>query len=117
MKRIICFVLVLTMIFSLNVSMNMFSFKKDFTKHLQTSFDRFLEKNKDDLSKCESLLPSTVSEFIQSGDIEVAMLPTTATWYGMTYKDDLPKVAASIQALVDKGDYPSNLWASLKVKD
>lgn len=99
------------------VSMNMFSFKKDFTKHLQTSFDRFLEKNKDDLSKCESLLPSTVSEFIQSGDIEVAMLPTTATWYGMTYKDDLPKVAASIQALVDKGDYPSNLWASLKVKD
>ena len=99
------------------VSMNMFSFKKGFTKHLQTSFDRFLERNKADLSKAESLLPSTLSEFIESGEVEVSLIPTTATWYGMTYKEDLPKVADSIQALVEKGDYPQNLWASLKTKD
>ena len=98
------------------VSMNMFSFKKGFTKHLQTSFDRFLEKNKADLSKCESLLPTTLSEFIESGEVEVEMIPTTATWYGMTYKEDLPKVADSIQALVNKGEYPQNLWASIKTK-
>lgn len=99
------------------VSMNMFSFKKGFTKHLQTSFDRFLEAHKDDLSKCESLLPSTLSEFIESGEVEVKMIPTTATWYGMTYKEDLPKVASSIQGLVDQGQYPQDLWASLKSKD
>jgi hypothetical protein len=97
--------------------MNMFSFKKGFTKHLQTSFDRFLEKNKADLSKAESLLPSTLSEFIESGEVEVSLIPTTATWYGMTYKEDLQKVSDSIQALVDKGEYPQNLWANLKTKD
>ena len=45
------------------------------------------------------------------------MITTTATWYGMTYKEDLPKVASSIQGLVDQGQYPQDLWASLKSKD
>lgn len=99
------------------VSMNMFSFKKGFTKHLQTSFDRFLETHKDDLATAEKLLPSTLTEFIIDGSVEVDMLPTTATWYGITYKEDKPKVVAALQELVDKGEYPQNLWASLKSKN
>ncbi|MBR7172655.1 MAG: nucleotidyltransferase [Clostridia bacterium] len=99
------------------VSMNMFSFKKDFTSELQTSFDGFLEAEKDNLGKAEKLLPSTLTESILAGRAEVEMIPTTATWYGITYKEDKQKVVDALQALVEKGEYPANLWASLKTKD
>jgi len=98
------------------VSMNMFGFTKEFGKHLQTSFDEFLETHKDDLSKVESLLPTTVTSLIERGEVEVEMKPTTATWYGITYKEDKPKVVASIKELVEKGDYPADLWGGLKVR-
>lgn len=99
------------------VSMNMFSFKKDFTNKLQTSFDNFLETEKDNLAKAEIILSTTLTEFILDGSISIEMHPTTATWYGMTYKEDKEKVVAALQALVDKGEYPANLWASLKAKN
>ncbi len=99
------------------VSMNMFSFKKDFTEKLQTSFDNFLENEKDNLAKAELILSQTLTEFILDGSISIEMHPTTATWYGMTYKEDKDKVVAALKNLVNKGEYPSNLWASLKTKD
>lgn len=99
------------------VSMNMFSFKKDFTQKLQISFDRFLEEHKNDLATAEKLLPQTLSEFIADGSIEVNMIPTTATWYGITYKEDKPKVVNALHNLTLNGEYPTNLWASLKTKD
>lgn len=99
------------------VSMNMFSFKKDFTSELQLSFDNFLEEQKDNLGKAEKLLPATLTESILAGRSEVEMIPTNATWYGITYREDKQKVVDSLQALVDNGEYPSNLWASLKAKN
>jgi hypothetical protein len=38
------------------------------------------------------------------------VLPTPDKWYGMTYKEDKPLVAAALQSLKDKGLYPHNLW-------
>lgn len=99
------------------VAMNMFSFKKDFVNKLKISFERFLEENKNNLETAEKLLPSTLTEFILDGSVEVDMIPTTATWYGITYKEDKDKVVESLQNLVDKGEYPSNLWASLKTME
>lgn len=99
------------------VSMNMFSFKKDFTKKLQTSFDKFLEAEKDHLDKAELILSQTLTELILDGSISIEMHPTTATWYGMTYKQDKEKVVEALKSLVQKGEYPSNLWKSFKTKD
>lgn len=99
------------------VSMNMFSFKKGFTEKLQSSFDNFLEREKDNLAKAELILSQTLTEFILDGSISIEMHPTTATWYGMTYKEDKDKVVAALEGLVKKGEYPANLWASLKAKD
>jgi hypothetical protein len=28
----------------------------------------------------------------------------------VTYKEDAPEVQASLNALIDKGEYPKNLW-------
>ena len=55
--------------------------------------------------------------FILDGSISIEMHPTSATWYGMTYKEDKDKVVDALEGLVKKGEYPSNLWASLKTKD
>lgn len=99
------------------VSMNMFSFKKSFTEKLQSSFNKFLETEKDNLATAEIILSTTLSDLINDGSISIDMCPTIATWYGMTYKEDKEKVVNALKNLVQKGEYPSNLWAALKTKD
>ena len=42
------------------------------------------------------------------GNVKVGT--TSASWFGVTYKEDAPVVQASISNLVEKGLYPSNLW-------
>ena len=39
------------------------------------------------------------------------MLPTDASWFGVTYREDKPLVTAAIQRLVDAGEYPMRLWS------
>jgi len=41
----------------------------------------------------------------------VVVLPTTATWLGVTYADDLPLVRQQLARLVAAGEYPQGLWA------
>jgi hypothetical protein len=48
---------------------------------------------------------------MKSGRGTVKVVPTSAQWFGVTYKEDAPHVQASINALVADGTYPSNLWA------
>ena len=92
------------------VSMNMFCFRSDLFSYLEDNFGKFFEDNKDDLSKCEYLLPDLVEKSIKSGRNKVKMIPTTSVWYGMTYKEDLEGVKKSIQKMIDDGVYSSNLW-------
>ena len=92
------------------VSMNMFCFHDDMFAYLDEHLVDFFEENKDDLSKCEYLLPDLVEKSIKSGRNKVKMIPTTSVWYGMTYKEDLEGVKKSIQKMIDDGVYSSNLW-------
>jgi hypothetical protein len=39
------------------------------------------------------------------------VLRTDSSWFGVTYQEDKPVVQASIAALVERGEYPANLWA------
>jgi hypothetical protein len=48
---------------------------------------------------------------MQRGRARVRVLPTTDAWCGITHRDDLPKVAAHIGGLVERGVYPRELWA------
>lgn len=97
------------------VSMNMLLFDPSIFNYIDSKFEDFLEKNKENLEKCEFLIPDILFESIEENFATCEIIPTTATWYGVTYKEDAPAVKESIKALVkmdnnEEGDYPLHLW-------
>ena len=97
------------------VSMNMLLFEESIFGYIEEGFKPFLEKNKDNLAKCEYLIPEVLFDTVNKGEATCTVIPTTATWYGVTYKEDAPAVRASIASLVKTDDnpdgyYPNHLW-------
>ena len=93
------------------VSMNMLAFDISIFEYLDKKIVEFFDKNKDNLEKEEFLIPSVLDEAKNEGFASVVVLDTNAVWYGVTYKEDTEGVRQALKGLVDKGDYPSNLWA------
>lgn len=91
------------------VSMNLWGFTPEFMKELVSVFPAFLDKSMDNL-KSEWYIPFVVDAMIQEERAEVSVLPTESSWFGVTYRDDKPKVVAAIGELVQKGAYPGKLW-------
>ncbi|MBQ7136930.1 MAG: nucleotidyltransferase [Bacilli bacterium] len=91
------------------VSMNCFAFTKDILDYMKENFAKFLNDNKDNLDKCEYLLPDSVFSKMKEGT-KVRVVPTTAKWFGVTYKEDKPTVVNAIRNMIDSGEYPENLW-------
>lgn len=60
--------------------------------------------------KAEFYLPAAVSAMIQQGTATVQVLPTDSSWFGVTYREDKPRVVASIATLVQSGQYPARLF-------
>ena len=92
------------------VSMNCFAFTKDILDYLKDNFSKFLDKNKNNLEKCEYLLPDSVFAKMQEDNTKVRVVPTTAKWYGVTYKEDKESVVNAIKGMIDNNEYPENLW-------
>ncbi len=93
-----------------SVSMNFFAFTPDILDYLKDNFDEFLNSNKDNLDKCEYLLPESVFAKIKEENMKVRVVPTSAKWYGVTYKEDKESVVNAIRSMIDSGEYPENLW-------
>jgi len=91
------------------VSMNCFGFAPDFLPSLDRQLAAFLEMHGSE-QRTEFYLPSAVSTVIASGVATVRVLPTTGEWFGVTNRDDRPRVVAALQALVSRGDYPARLF-------
>jgi NDP-sugar pyrophosphorylase family protein len=92
------------------VSMNYICFHPSVIDLSEKLFDTFLEKNAQDL-KSEFFLPLVADNFISTKKGDVKIVPTSAQWFGVTYKEDAPGVQASISQLVKNDEYPDNLWA------
>lgn len=92
------------------VSMNMFCFAGSIMTYLEEKFPIFLDQNKNNLEKCEYLIPTVVSELIEEKKVVVKVVKCDAVWYGVTYKEDKPYVVESLKKLVDKGLYKKGLW-------
>jgi len=92
------------------VSMNMFIFTPYIFELLEKDFKTFFEDNKDDLTKCEYLIPDIVCKNVVNKNVKVRVLPTTAKWQGITYKDDKEALVNGLNELVKCGEYPNNLW-------
>lgn len=92
------------------VSMNMLAFDRSIFDYIEEKMPIFFEKNKDNMEKCEFLIPDVMSEANKNGYASVNVLDTSAVWYGVTYKEDSDYVRSSLKKLVEEGKYPNNLW-------
>ena len=92
------------------VSMLMFGLTPILFDEIEKEFVKFFEDNKDNLDKCEFLLPDVLDEMIKSNKIKIKVLPTSAKWLGVTYKEDVDKVREQLKELHDEGKYPQQLW-------
>lgn len=86
------------------VSMNLWGFKPDFFDYLDRDFKEFLAE-KINIPKSECLLPGTVANIILRKDKKVKVLVADDRWYGVTYKEDKPKVVEAIGKMVADGLY------------
>ena len=81
------------------VSMNLWGFSAGLIDQLWARFPAFLDKNLPvNPLKCEYFLPFVVDEQIRDGSASVSVLPCEETWYGVTYREDLPGVVEAIAA-------------------
>ena len=92
------------------VSMNLLLFTPKIFDYLEEKLIKFLETNKNDLSKCEFLIPDVVKDAIKEDRIEVDLLSTNAIWHGVTYKEDKEEVVKAIDELIKEKVYPNKLW-------
>ena len=91
------------------VSMNLFGFTPDFFGHAEKHFEEFVKENISN-PKAEFFIPLAVDRLINNGMATMKVLQTPESWFGVTYKDDKPKVQKAINELVNAGVYPANLW-------
>jgi len=93
------------------VSMNMWGFMPEFVDELEEGFkDFFKEKVKENPLKCEYLLPTFVGRLLKEGRITVKVLRNEDSWYGMTYKEDVPLVRESFSKLLENKVYTRELF-------
>lgn len=97
-----------------HVSMNMWGLPPQFLELLESGFAEFLGELGDDAMKKEYLLPKIIDRLLSDGRAAVKVLETPDKWFGVTYKEDKPLVAASIRKLIEQGVYPTDLWSTKK---
>ena len=77
--------------------------------HTRRLFTTFLAERGND-PKAEFFIPAVVNLLIEQRQARLKVLSSSDSWFGITYKDDRPTVAASISELVARGVYPERLW-------
>jgi NDP-sugar pyrophosphorylase family protein len=90
------------------VSMNFWGFDPSVFSFIEKLFQQFLKDSIND-PKAEFFIPIIGDAFIKNGGI-IKLIPTSAQWFGVTYKEDAATVKKDIQNLVDGGEYPYSLW-------
>jgi hypothetical protein len=91
------------------VSMNCWGFSPAVFGLLDRQFREFLTARIGE-PKAEFYLPTAISTSVERREATVQVLPTTSTWFGVTFREDKPRVQAALQAFVDAGVYPKKLF-------
>lgn len=93
------------------VSMNLWGFGHGILDAFRSGFPAFLDRNLPvNPMKCEYFLPVVADQELKAGRCTVRLLPCDETWYGMTYREDIPSVKAAIENMKRQGIYPDKLW-------
>jgi choline kinase len=92
-----------------SASMNIWGFKPSVFPILEEKFTEFLENHINE-PKSEIYIPSVVFDMIQEKKAKVKVLKADSPWFGVTYKEDKPRVVAKINKLIEQGEYPEKLY-------
>ena len=95
---------------NMHVSMNMWGLPPEFLDILESGFSELLDQLGDDGIKKEYLLPKIIDQLLSEKKASVKVLETNDKWFGVTYKEDKPAVAAAIRSLIEQGIYRENLY-------
>src|SRR4051794_23228917 len=90
-------------------SMNFWCFHPSLFDFIEKGFKAFLDQNINS-PKAEYLIPFVADQWIKAGEGIIKVIPTSAQWFGVTYKEDAPIVQKSLTQQVDSGAYPKSLW-------
>lgn len=91
------------------VSMNFWGLYPSIFEELNSQFVDFLQKRGSEL-KSEFYIPTVLDNLISGKRGSVTVLPSSESWFGVTYPDDKPRVVEQIRQKVAQGIYGANLW-------
>jgi dTDP-glucose pyrophosphorylase len=91
-------------------SMNFWGLDPSLFPLLEREFREFLASSPSD--KEEFRLPTAVGVLVETREVTVRILRTTATWLGVTHREDLVWVRERIRDWINAGDYPSPIWGA-----
>ena len=92
-----------------SVSMNYWGFHPSIFAEIEQGLHAFMKAHSQD-PKAEYYIPNIVTDLINNGTMVVKVIPTTDTWFGVTYKEDKPMAVAAIAKQIENGVYPTPLW-------
>jgi hypothetical protein len=95
--------------FDSKVSMNFWCFASSVFPYIEKLFAEFLAEQGNN-PKAEFFIPIIGDRFINEDLGAIKVIPTSAQWFGVTYKEDAPGVQASLNKLISNGEYPERLW-------
>ncbi len=94
------------------VSMNFWGFQRSFLDEAGERFPLLLRQTlAQHPEKGEVQLPVMVADMLDRGRAQVRVLSSGEKWFGVTYREDKPKVVAALQQKTEQGLYPEDLWA------
>lgn len=93
------------------VSMNLWGFQPDLFAHLEECFAGFLAERGQE-KDAEFFLPAAITQLIDTGQVSVQVLTTSATWFGLTHRGDAAQVRWHLADLSSRGVYPPQLWGA-----
>ena len=94
------------------VSMNFWGFMPFFLEQIERGMPHFLNYTlRENPMKGEFLLPTYVGQLIDRERLNLKVLSSPDTWFGVTYAADKPKVVEALRKLTKEGKYPDGLWA------
>ena len=98
------------------VSMNMWGLTLEFLDMLEEGFKEFFEKEvSQDPLKSEYLIPVLIGQLLEQGKMNVKVLRTDDTWYGMTYKEDVITVKERFSEMLESNFYSEELFNDISL--
>lgn len=90
---------------------NMWGLTPDFLDLLEEGFKEFFDKEVcQDPLKSEYLIPVFIGQLLEQGKMNVKVLRTDDSWYGMTYKEDVIIVKERFREMLENEFYSEELF-------